>query len=160
MSRSHIPCSGQKGFTAIEILVVIAIVFIITSIGLFAFISARKTKELSVLSDQIYFTLEHAKSDAVSGKNGVGAGVKFSTTTYAFFGGNVYDPANTNNKVYTVTSGYQITTTLASSDGSVVFSRIYGTPSATGTVTVADASAPTRKVDIVIGNLGDLTVIK
>lgn len=150
----------NKGFTIAEIVVAMVIVTLIGTISLTTFVSARKSKELITLSNQVYAVLERAKADAIASKNGQAAGVKFSTSTYVYFAGNAYDSANPNNRIYQVGSRYQITTTLPSSDKSVVFSRLYGAASATGTIDIADASTPTRHRQIVIGNLGDLTVIK
>ncbi len=145
----------NRAFTLGEILVVIAIMLVIGGISSIGFYHARNTSRLNTASDRLVATIERAKADAISGKDGDPAGVRFSTSSYAYFAGTSYNAADSRT-VITSLQGFRLSGNLASSTTSVLFSRIYGTPSATGTAILIDTSSGLSKT-ITITDLGAIT---
>jgi prepilin-type N-terminal cleavage/methylation domain-containing protein len=150
----------SRGFSFPELIIVLAIVIILFGMGTFVFISARKDKQLIVETDKIVFRLEEARTNALAGKNGSNFGIKFSTTTYIYFSGNSYNSADTSNITFNIDMNFQATTSLPSSDNTVIFARLNGVPSVTGTTTISEISNPAHFRRIVIGSEGEITVVK
>lgn len=150
----------REGFTLMEVLVVLAIVSVLVVIAVSNFRSSKDKKELDSLVNSIVFDLEQAKANAMSGKNGQNQGIKFNASSYVTFGGSAYIASNQSNVTVPVTAGYQLANTIPGTDDAIVFSRITGNTNVTATVTVSRISDATKKKDIVIGNLGDVTVVE
>lgn len=151
--------SRNRGLTLIEILIVVIVIAVIASIGISAFIGQRSKREIQTIADGIVMTLGRAKADALSGKNGSSFGVYFSSTTYSYFTGPIYNASDTSATYTSISSQYVITDTVPGST-SIVFSRLTGFPVATGTVTVTDSTDSSNKKIISIGTNGDISVIQ
>jgi prepilin-type N-terminal cleavage/methylation domain-containing protein len=150
---------NNRGFTLIEILVVMIIMVVLFGISTQAFINAKRSSEINTLTDAIVSKLEQAKINATFGKNGTGAGIDFGSTTYTYFVGNSFNPSATTNENYAVTNGYMIATT-PNSLGSVVFARLSGIPQTMATITIQYITDPSRVKNIFIGSQGDINIIK
>jgi prepilin-type N-terminal cleavage/methylation domain-containing protein len=150
----------QRGFTLIELLITFVIIAVICTFGVSTFINTRKARELSTLADSLSFKLDQAKTNAIAGRFGTGSGVLFSSSSYTYFLGNAYDSGTTTNQTTEITSGYELGTTLPAGNNYIVFSRLSGTPQSNATVTISRQSDPSKFVQIIIGNLGNITVIK
>ena len=151
---------NKKGFSLLEIIIVIAIIGVLSAIAVINFSAAKKAKILETIADGIAFTLEKAKADAVSGKYGQSHGVKFNTGDYISFVGGWYGAGNASNTVYTIDTAFTITNTIADPDDKIVFLRLTGAANSTATVTVSQISDSTKKRDIVIGPLGSISVVQ
>lgn len=149
-----------RGFSLIELLIVFAVVALLAAGALYSMTAARANKQLATIVDGIVFTLEEAKSNALSGKDGTAHGVHFTNNEYVLFGGATYDSNDPENQAFAVDSGFTITTTLTGSGSDVVFARLIGEVAADGTVTVTDDSDPTRTTAVHIGPLGDVSVVE
>lgn len=150
---------STKGFTIAEIIVAIAIMILVSSIGVVAFISSKNSANLNSYTDGIISSLEQARSNAVTGKGGSSYGLKFatSTLTYTLFTGSTYSSSDVNNVVKQIGTGYTLNTNLTASSTTIVFSRLTGVPNATGTVTLLQQSTSKSKV-ITVGSQGNITV--
>lgn len=143
----------------IEIIVVIAIMLIILGIGSYSFITARQNVALDTIADGIVFSLEQAKTNAQGGRDGQGSGVRFTSTSYIYFNGDSYSPTDPSNMIRDIDTGYNLTATLTDAADTIIFARLTGLPSVTGSVIVTDLSS-TRVRTIVVGDQGGITVIK
>jgi prepilin-type N-terminal cleavage/methylation domain-containing protein len=150
----------MKGFSLIETLIVLAILTIILTIVTFSFTSMRSKKQIEVTIDAIDFKLEQAKSSALAGKNGKSFGVQFSTTSYTYFSGDVYNPNDISNSSTTLPSNLQISRSLTGGSNAIIFNRMTGLPQAVGTITVSNINNASSSASITIGNGGDINVIK
>lgn len=149
----------SRGIGLPEIIISIAIVMVISTIGTTVFFNTKKSAELTSSTDGIVTSLEQARSNAISGKGGSNYGVKFATSTYTFFTGTTYVSTSTSNIVYKITDGYTISAVIGGTASSVTFYRLTGLPSATGTITVNQVS-PTKTQVITVGSQGNVTVQK
>jgi prepilin-type N-terminal cleavage/methylation domain-containing protein len=150
----------KKGLTLLEILIVFTIFVIILSIGFYSFSTSRRNASLDGIANSIASTLELAKTNAMSGKNGQSSGVAFDANSYVYFSGNSYNPSDSGNKVYTVDSGYLLSNNLSSGNSILIFSRISGNPQATGTITITDSSDSSKTERITIESLGNIVITK
>jgi len=150
----------MKGFTLIETLIVIAVLAIITTIGTLSFSNSKARKTVAIISNNIVFSLEEAKADAISGKGGVGHGIKFNSTSYVTFDGDTYNLSDTDNITHDLESGYSLDITTTDPDDSVVFSRITGDVNDEITITVGETNNPSNSKVISVGALGDINVVQ
>jgi type IV fimbrial biogenesis protein FimT len=148
-----------RGFTLMEIVTAITIVLILLGIGIGTFYRQRSTSQIKPIADGIVAILEHAKADAVAGKNGSNFGVNFGSTTYTYFSGSSYNASDPNNLVNTISSQFVINDTIAGGS-SIIFARLSGTPSATGTITVSDTQDSSDTKIVSVGSGGEVGVVQ
>lgn len=149
-----------RGITLAEIMVSIAIIALLAAIGITSFLNSRSAKQLETTTDAVAARLHEAKTSAISGKNGTNFGVAFSSTTYTLWRGSSYDANSINNRVVTIPSGLTINTNLPGPSYSIMFTRITGTPSTSGNITVSKTNDASTSDTISVGAFGDITVIK
>jgi len=150
---------NKKGFTLVELLVATAIMVVMISIGVVTFVSSKNASSLNSYTDGIISSLEQARGNALSGKEGSSYGIKFTTNTltHTLFTGSTYSSSATTNVVTQIGTGYTLTTNLTGSSNTIVFSRLTGVPSATGTITLLQQATSKSKI-ITIGTQGNITV--
>lgn len=154
MSR---PSSSDSGFTLMEILIGFLIIAVVLGLSVTVFMDAKRSASQNSFTDSMASLIEEAKANAMSGRNGITFGVSILPDSLVMFAGSAYDPSDSANRFVEIPDGLYIDTTI--SGGTIVFSRLFGTPSATGTITIANNGSSTIHT-IFIGNQGDLRVLK
>ena len=148
----------QKGFSLLEIIIVMAVIGLLSAIVIPSFNGTKTSKVLKVTSTNIDAILEQVKGNALAGKDGLNQGIYFTSTGYTPFEGTSYASSNSKGATQTIDGALSITTTAPSSN--VIFSRISGNANAVSTTTISITSTPSKKVDIVVGTLGDISMIQ
>lgn len=128
-----------KGFTLIEILVVIAILLIIATFAVSAFRAMLQASGKRIAVVEITDALREARNNALSSKNDAVYGVRVASTSVTRFIGSTFTSGHASNTVYFFEAGAMATGTLVNDGVSIVFARLTGAPSATGTVLVVDS---------------------
>lgn len=141
-----------------EVLISIAIVGLLSAVAVVNFGGTRTNKILEITATNISFALEEAKSNALSGKGGENHGVYVDTNRFIVFRGSSYSSSDIGNRPQTIDGKLSITTTAPSN--SIIFTRITGNSNAISTTTISETADPTNKIEIVVGTLGDITVIE
>ncbi|MES3031414.1 MAG: prepilin-type N-terminal cleavage/methylation domain-containing protein [Patescibacteria group bacterium] len=150
----------SKGFSMLEIMITVAIVAVIAGIVAYSFGTLRARKQLEITVDSIGSKLEEAKANALAGKGGTSFGIVFASTTYTYFRGTTYSSSDPANVVYNLASNLEITRTLSGGGSQILFARLTGLPSATGTLSVRSSSPSSTTARIIVGTYGDISVIK
>lgn len=151
---------AARGVSAIEIIIVLAILILLSGIGSYAFVSAQKRHQLNGATDSVVSELERAKANAMAGKNGRNFGVKFNATSMVSFSGDSYDAGDPGNVILPVASGFTLSNDIPNADGSILFSRLYGIPQAAGTITVTRSGDSSRTQSVSVGSQGEITVTR
>jgi len=128
----------KKGFTLLEILIVLAILASILGISLQVLQNLYQDSALKAGASEVYGALVSARSDTLSAQNDMVYGVRISTSTVTRFSGVTYTPGNSTNKVYAFEKGVLATSSLIASGTNIIFERLTGQPSATGTIYIRD----------------------
>ncbi|MFA5932165.1 MAG: prepilin-type N-terminal cleavage/methylation domain-containing protein [Candidatus Paceibacterota bacterium] len=148
----------KKGFTVVELLIVLAVIGIIFSIVLPQFSAIRENQVLKGAVNDIISSLNKAQSQTLSSVNSSSYGVHFQSDKVIIFLGttflvndmnetiNIISPANISNVTLSGVSG---------NSGDIYFNRLSGIPSKTGTITV---STPSYSKIITISTTGVISV--
>lgn len=131
------PCH-TRGFTAVEILVVLGILAIFASMSASTFMSIRNTQSLKVASQDVWLALRSARSVTLASENDTVYGVRIEITRAIRFQGSTYVAGASTNVVYDFSNGVTATTSLSGGTQNIVFTRLTGDAQATGTISLVE----------------------
>ena len=124
--------------TLIELLASIFIIAILATIFMSAFSTFRENSQLSEAHSAIIGVLKDARSRTLSSQNKSNYGVHFEAAKAVLFKGNIYNSADASNEPYFLPSSVQISAiNLTGGAADTVFTRLLGTTTASGTVTIS-----------------------
>ncbi len=126
----------QKGFTLIEIVVVLAIMVIIISIGALGLRNYAQYQRFEQEVALMRATFFDTRTDARSAVNDEAHGVKFIGNTVVQFSGDTYVAGDPSNETVTF-NAITITPVLTAGADEIVFSKLSGIPDVTGSVTLS-----------------------
>ncbi len=127
-----------KGFSILELIVVLAVMAILVAIFLNTFIVFRKNQALAKDSETIALVLNEARNLTLDSKNSSNYGVHITSSKVTFFVGNTYGAGNSGNMDYALnTTDTIITISLTGGGSDVAFQRLTGETSQNGTVTIS-----------------------
>ena len=130
--------SLSRGFTLIEILVVIAILATLAAVTLLAFRNVYRDSARRTAIVEIADAFRDSRNNTLGAVNDTVYGVRVGTSSVTRFTGNTYTLGAVTNEVYEYEGGVTATGTLVTNGIAVVFARLTGIPSATGTILVRD----------------------
>lgn len=157
---------NNKGFTALELLFVIAIIVILSAMIIPSLSNFRKEQALKNTTADIISLLNKAKSDADSLALGTDYSVHFETDRAVYFIGTVFDDAAVTNQEVNLDSSVIIPASgginLNGGGSNVVFTRLTGDDrgyvTGYGTIIIRLASDATRQKTITINKTGAVSV--
>ncbi len=127
----------KKGFTAIELLITLSILVILTIIIFTSMNSFRNNKALQMVSEDILSLLDEARGDTLSAKDGYAYGVHFESSKIVLFRGTAYSSSDLNNKTVDVDNAVDVyNISLVGGGQEIIFQRLTGKTSQTGTVMI------------------------
>jgi prepilin-type N-terminal cleavage/methylation domain-containing protein len=140
----------KKGFTLIEIVIVIGILGVLSTISMVTFISFKNTQGINKDSEAIVEMLQQARTQTLSSQNASVYGVHFGTTSVTLFAGSTYSAGVATNEVYNFLSADTVlSVTLTGGGNDVIFSRLTGETTQNGTIVISSTSATiTRTVSV------------
>jgi len=130
----------MKGFTLLEILVVVSIVVLLVSAGVSAFQTLRFRMDIDMAAQEIVAVLRSARVKTLASEDASFYGVYFDELEEYFilFKGGVFNPDNSANVVYNLPGSVEISAVnLGESNPSVIFERIEGTTESSGSVVIS-----------------------
>ncbi len=160
MQINIIANSSKRGFTAIEILLVIAILGILATLGQMSYSVWLKKVQVNTSVEQIRSALIRTQQQAVAAEGGTAWGIHLEADRYTIFATTNYDPVSPLNKTKILTGVNILQPETSLSDGNVgysqnvVFEKFTGRTINTGTITVAVATDPTVTRDLIITFFG------
>jgi prepilin-type N-terminal cleavage/methylation domain-containing protein len=125
---------SARGFTLVELLVAVAILALFTTVSIKTFGTMYRTSALRTASLEIVNALRDARAKTLSAENDMVYGVRVGTSSVTRFIGSSYTPGHASNTVYYYEGGASATGTLVRNGVNIVFTRLTGEPSATGTI--------------------------
>lgn len=141
----------KRGFTLIELIIVIAIMGIVTTIAVVNLGDTTQTKKIEKGLNITSSAIERARMLSINSSNFSEFGVKFSSTSIDIFQGLSFS-STTVVETYDLDGGIFISNiNLNGGVDEFYFSKIKGIPSATGTVSVGLNGTSTIKNIIIYG---------
>ncbi len=145
------------GFTLIELLIVVAIVAVLTVIGLARFGTFGQQVSLDTETQKIISTVQRARNQTLASEEESQWGVHFETNKYVLFKGATYDSIGSENKEYDLGST-EISVINITSGDDVVFTRVRGNTSNDGNIVVRLVADTSKTKTIVINSLGQVSL--
>ncbi len=148
----------MKGFTLIEISIVILIISILAGIGLVSFRSYRQNLTLNGDAGQIVSALRLAQNQTISSLNASAYGVHFDSNQYVLFVGPTYNPSDPVNQVFPLSLGIEIYNINLSGNGlEVLFDRLNGRTEEPGSVSLRAVADQTKMKTVYITFSGQIS---
>lgn len=122
----------MKGFTLLEIIIVISIVAIIFIVAIPMSITFLKSQNLNTTTNNVLSTLRQAQTQAMFQKNDSSFGVKFLDDSYILFQGSSYVTRVTSEDILISTPF----TVSISGINEIVFAKRTGIPNTTGALLI------------------------
>ncbi|MDQ3076807.1 MAG: prepilin-type N-terminal cleavage/methylation domain-containing protein [bacterium] len=140
----------KKGFTLIEILIVVSIIGIISTILMTSFSLFNKSEALDKDTDAVVESLAEARSLTLASQDASQYGVHFDMNKVTIFIGTVYSSsASTNKDILLASTDTILTISLTGGGSDVVFKRLTGETTQNGTVIISSPNtSKTRTVTI------------
>jgi prepilin-type N-terminal cleavage/methylation domain-containing protein len=150
---------NAKGFSALEIIIAIAIAGILLSISVNSYQISKLKKDQEQILLAIESALEEQRVNTQSGKEGKNFGVKFNQNDFVLFSGTSYSPSD-QNKIVAVDPQFQITETITHTDNIIYFSKLLGDANQHATITISHITNRIPVKNILIEKSGTISVIE
>jgi prepilin-type N-terminal cleavage/methylation domain-containing protein len=151
----NLSSNNQKGFSLIEIVLVIAIALILTFIIFSALGSYRRREALRNTPTAVRSILEEARSLTLSSRTDEVYGVRVETNRVVRFKGTTYSASDPNNKPFIIDSTATISAITLNGGGSdIVFQKRTGQTDQYGIITIELVSDATQTRTVTIHETG------
>lgn len=150
----------QRGFTALEILIVIAILGILLAVIMPSFMNFRRSSLLNTDTMNLVTLINRARLLSVSSKDDAQYGIHLESGMAVLFKGTTYDTASSTNETHIFSTGLTLSSIAISTGGSeVLFEKVTGatTNSAAATTTLL-VTGTTSSTTVLIYPTGIATI--
>ncbi len=125
-----------KGFTALELIIVIAIIGILTIVVLVPFSDFRAKQILNSETKLVESLIQEARSKTLASENDNQFGLYFESGQVTRFTGSDYVAGNADNKVFALHNLVELET-VGLTDNELIFDKISGQASEAGSITIS-----------------------
>lgn len=141
----------------IEIILVIAIIAILSTIIALPFSSFRQNQALQNTANTITATLEEARTKTIAGVNNSNYSVRFESSQIILFQGTTYSSSTSSNLYFPFETPITLGSVTLNGGGSQIsFNRLTGTTNQYGTISLVLPSS-TRSVVITVASTGTVS---
>lgn len=128
-------CLNRKGFSLIELIIVISIAMILMAISITTFFSVSDQQSLEKDVNYAIALVEKARLQTVNSKDNSQFGVRFASSSVTLFQGTTFVAGSSTNQVFNFSPKVEIfSISLSGGSQNTTFEKITGKSSATGTV--------------------------
>lgn len=143
------------GFTALELLIVIAVMLLLFALATVPFASFREAQVLNAAASELTALLSEARSAAVASKESSEYGVHFESMRGVYFKGTSFSEPSSYNKEMVLDRAIEISAvSLAGGGSDVVFEMLTGETAQYGTVTLRSKANASKQKIITVGRTG------
>ena len=144
-----------RGFTLIEIIIVISIIVFLISVSIISYRSFEKSTELKKTTQDIISILKLAQAKTTASNEASQYGVHFENNKYILFKGSEYQSESEDNKTYNISNRLEIYDMNLSGGGiDIIFQRINGKTEQNGNISIKIISNPSEFQTISIKSSG------
>lgn len=127
----------MKGLTILETMIAVSVIGIVSMLFYTALSEFHAQSSVGTGANIVMGVLRDARARTLSGKSNMQYGVHFETTRTVLFEGAAYNTGAPTNEVFAIPTGAHISTINLGGASDIIFSRITGFASASGTVIVS-----------------------
>jgi type II secretory pathway pseudopilin PulG len=148
---SGLQISGDRGITALELLIAVTILVILASVIISAFSNFRKNSDLNGSAESAVSVLAEARSKTLSSQSGSQYGVHFEISKMVLFKGADYAASPEKKEIF-LPVNIEISDISVGGGNEVIFKRLTGDTDQPGTITFRLKSDPekTRVINILL----------
>jgi|SRR3989344_52070 len=151
--------SLQRGITALELLVVVAIMALLMVVVSTPFVEFRHNKILDTVTENILSVLSKARGNTLASKDAYQYGVHFENTQVVLFRGAIYNSSDMANEISLLDEALEISSiSLIGGGADVLFDRLTGKTSQGGTIVVRVKSNTSKTKTITVNGTGIASV--
>lgn len=144
----------RRGFTLIELAVVIAVIALVGALALVSFVNSRRVRDLVTSGQNVLSVLRVAQTKAVAGEAASPWGVRFEASRFILFSGTSFVSSMTTT-VYTLPAGIEIANIALTGGGQeVVFRRLDGRTVQSGTFDIRVVGSASQVFSVTIDASG------
>jgi prepilin-type N-terminal cleavage/methylation domain-containing protein len=130
--------TGERGYSLIEVLIVIAIIFVLVLMSAATFSAFNRASAVNASAEIILAVLAEARTKTLASQDESVYGVHFDTTSVTLFKGDTYMAEDPDNELRVLASSASITNVALSDGGNeIVFKRLSGETDESGTIEIA-----------------------
>lgn len=129
----------QSGLTVIELIVVVSLMSIFAVLTLSYFIDYRNEQMVRTAVVEVSSIIKETRLKTLSAETTDKYGLHFDSDKVVLFVGDIYDSASSTNQEFLINQAI-LDTNLSDGSDEIIFERLTGVPSATGTITIYDKS--------------------
>lgn len=146
---------AQRAFSLMELIVVIAVALILSSISLNTFFNVSETQALEKDVNYVISFIEKARLQTVNSKNNSAYGVQFASSSVTLYQGSTYTAGASTNTRFDFSPKVEMSAlNLSQSKQGVSFELITGKSNATGTIQFRLKTKPSASTTIVLYKTG------
>jgi len=146
----------MKGFSLLEILIVIGILAVIAAVGSGFYMNYARVVELNSIGKSIISDLKGAQAKAMSGEGGLKWGVRFVNSTNDYY--EIFStPSDYNNPAKEITDtiflsgGLSFSRPVESSEIIIIFDKIKGTVASEETIIASSVNGQSKTITVTKG---------
>jgi prepilin-type N-terminal cleavage/methylation domain-containing protein len=126
----------MRGFTLLEIIIVVAIMSVVGAIGITSFRSFQRYADIDASANQIVAVLREARDRTAATDVASAYGVHFESGRYVRFLGPVYDEGAVTNVVYTLPPALELYDINVGGDSDIIFNSLDGSADQAGSTSI------------------------
>lgn len=149
----------RGGFSLVELLIVISLSIILTTVVVISYRSIGQNTDLNTLTQRLVSTLDRARERTVSSENDANFGVHIQSDRYIEFKGPTYNASASDNINHIFSSKFEVSSINLTGGGSdVIFDRLSGQTSQSGTLVLRAKNDPANTKTIRVQSEGQVDV--
>lgn len=150
---------NKKGFTLLELMLVVGILAILSSISINIYFSFTMNTELRTFGEMLIFDLKSVRAKSMAGERGMKWGVHFINTSSNYYE-TFYTPTNYADVSTTIDitvylpARIYFTIPASGNSSTIIFNKILGTTADTSTVVINSTNGSSKTINITpVGNV-------
>jgi len=149
---------SQRGFTLIELVIVVSVLVILASLVLPGFNFWQRQSSLDSTAQEILSTLRLAQNKTLASEGDANFGVYFEPTKFTLFKGTTYYPDSPDNSVHNLSPTVLLSNVNLGGGNFVVFDRLSGTAANYGSLKIEAQSDSTKYKTVFVDSSGTVSL--
>ncbi|MBP6904563.1 MAG: type II secretion system protein [Candidatus Pacebacteria bacterium] len=143
----HFPYTKQSGVSALELIVVVAVIGLLIAVVVIPLSSFRQQQALQNSTNAVVAVLQDARTKTLAAVGNTAYGVRIESDRIILFTGTTYSSGASTNEAVSLETPVSAAWSLGGGS-TILFARLTGTASASGTITLSLPDGTSRIVTV------------